>query len=96
MVIGVLKLVLSLDGAFSLKEKRGIIKSILKKMKSRFNVSVAEIGLNDKWKSAVIGAVCVTNEASHADSMLANMVNFVESDGRTVVVDYSTEIIHVK
>lgn len=95
MVVGVCRIVLSIDEAFSLKEKRHIVKSIIERVKSRFNASVAEVELNDKWKCAVIGIACVSNETSHADSMMANIVNFVESDGRTQLVDYSTETIWV-
>lgn len=95
MVIGVCRIVLSIDEVFSLKEKRHIVKSIIERLKSRFNASVAEVDLNDTWKNAVIGIACVSNEAAHADSMMANMVNFVENDGRAVLVDYSTENIFV-
>ncbi|MDP4093431.1 MAG: DUF503 domain-containing protein [Bacillota bacterium] len=95
MVIGVCKIVLSLDDVFSLKEKRHIIKSIIERLRSRYNASIAEVELNDTWKNAVIGISCVSNEAGHADSMLATIVNFVENDGRAVMVDYSTELIHV-
>jgi len=95
MVVGVCKIVLSLDDVFSLKEKRHIIKSIIERLKSRYNASIAEVGLNDEWKNSVIGIACVSNEASHVDSIMANMVNFVENDGRAVMVDYSTEKIHI-
>ncbi|MCR4434837.1 MAG: DUF503 domain-containing protein [Clostridiales bacterium] len=94
MVIGVCKIILSIDEAFSLKEKRHILKSIIERLKSRYNASVAEVDLNDAWKNAVIGVACVSNETKHADSMMSNIVNFVESDGRAFLVDYSTEIIH--
>lgn len=95
MVIGVCRIILSIDEVYSLKEKRHIVKSIIERLKSRYNASVAEVDLNDKWKNAVIGIACVSNEVGHADSMMANMVNFVENDGRAVLVDYSTETIHV-
>lgn len=95
MVIGVCKIVLMLDEAFSLKEKRHIVKSIIERLKSRFNISAAEVELNDKWKNAVIGIVCVSNDTGHADSMLSSVVSFVENDGRAVLVDVSTETIHV-
>jgi len=95
MVIGVCRIELSLSEVFSLKEKRHILKSIIDRLKSRYNVSVAEVGLNDKWKNAVIGVACVSNETGHADSMLDNVVKFVENDGRVVLVNYSTEIINV-
>lgn len=96
MVIGVCKIVLHIDEVFSLKEKRHVIKSIIEKLRSRFNASIAEVGANDKWQNAVIGISCVSNEAGHADSMMANIVNFVENDGRAMLVDYSTEIIYVE
>ncbi len=95
MVIGVCKVVLAIDEVFSLKEKRHIVKSLVERVKSRFNASVAEVDLNDKWKRAVIGISCVSNETGHADSMMAGIVNFIENDGRAVLFDYSTEIIHV-
>jgi uncharacterized protein len=95
MVIGVCRMVLTIDNAFSLKEKRHIIKSLIERLKSRFNASVAEVDLNDMWKNAVIGVACVSNESGHADSMLSNIVNFVENDGRALLIDYSTEIIHL-
>jgi uncharacterized protein len=95
MVIGVCRIVLSIDAVFSLKEKRHIVKSLVDRLRSRFNASIAEVDLNDKWQRAVIGVACVSNEAGHADSMLATIVNFVENDGRAVMVDYTTETIHV-
>lgn len=95
MVIGVCRIILSIDEAFSLKEKRHIVKSIIERLRSRFNASISEVELNDKWKNAVIGAACVSNGAAQADSMLASIVNFVENDGRAVLIDYTTETIHV-
>lgn len=95
MVIGIIKMELSLHEVFSLKEKRHIIKSIIERIKSRFNTSIAEVDLNDKWKSAILGAACVSNDAVHVDRILSNIANFVENDGRAVLVDVTTEKIYV-
>jgi hypothetical protein len=95
MVIGVCKVVLSIDDAFSLKEKRSVVKSLIGRIKSKYNVSVAEVDLNDTWKNAIIGIACVTNENAHADRMMTDIVDFIEKDGRAVLEDYSTETIHV-
>lgn len=95
MVIGICKIKLQIDSAFSLKEKRHIIKSIIERLKSRFNASIAEVELNDTWKSCILGIACVSNEAGHADSMMANIVNFVENDGRAMLVDYTTENLFI-
>ena len=96
MVIGVCKIVLSLDDVFSLKEKRHIVKSIVERLRSRFNASVSEVDMQDLWKNAVIGVACVSNDTGVADSVMAGIVNFVENDGRAVLIDYSTEIIHAE
>lgn len=95
MIIGVCKVVLAIDDAFSLKEKRHFLKSLIERLRSRFNASVAEVDLNDKWKNAAIGISCVSNEVGHADSMITNIVNFIKNESRAILVDYSTEIIHV-
>ena len=95
MVIGVCRIVLKFDEVFSLKEKRHIVKSLIERLKSRFNISAAEVELNDKWKNAVIGIACVSNESGHADSMMSTVINFVGNDGRVEVMDVSTETIHV-
>jgi len=87
MVVGVCRVILNINEAFSLKEKRQVVKSIVERVKSRFNASVAEVGFNDKWKNAIIGI--------SSDSMMANIVNFIENDGRVELVDYSTENIYV-
>ena len=55
----------------SLKDKRHIIKSIIGRIQSRFNVSIAEVGLNDSWKTSIIGFACVTNDTSHANQILS-------------------------
>lgn len=95
MIVGVLRMELSLDEVFSLKDKRQILKSIIERLKSRYNASIAEVDLNDTWKNAVIGVSCVSNDAKHVDSMLNNIVNFVENDGRAVLFNYNTEKIYI-
>ncbi len=86
---------LSLESAFSLKDKRQIVKSIIERLKARYNASIAEVDLNDTWKNAVIGVSCISNDAKHIDSMLNNIVNFVENDGRAVLFNYNTEKIYI-
>lgn len=95
MVIGICKVVLSIGDAFSLKEKRSVVKSLINRVKSKYNASIAEVDSNDAWKSAVLGIACVTNETAHADSMMSDIVDFIDRDGRAILMDYSTEIIHI-
>jgi len=95
MVIGTCKAILRIDGAFSLKDKRRTLKSVLERIKSKFNVSAAEIDKNDVWNIAVIGIACVSNDAGYTDGLLQAVVNFLDSDPRIEVIDCTTETIHL-
>ena len=92
MIIGSCKIYLEAEWVFSLKDKRMIVKSLVEKIRHKFNVSVAEVENNDVHKSIVIGIACVTNETSHADSIINNVINFIENNTDAVIVDVITEI----
>ncbi len=79
MVVGVCEIEFYLPGVSSLKEKRGIVKSLLARLRSTFNVSAAEVDLQDLWQSARIGVAVVTNSAHHADQVYHNVLAWLES-----------------
>lgn len=93
MIVGTCKVYFSADWVCSLKEKRMIVKSIIDKTKNKFNVSVAEIENQDVHRSVVIGFVCVTNETHHANSMIDNVLNYMEKITDAVVDDIVIEIL---
>lgn len=68
--IGVLTLELKIDHAHSLKDKRHVVKSLKEKLRSRFNVAVAEIDYQDVWNRSVIAAVTVSPDRSRAEQVL--------------------------
>ena len=55
----------------------------------------AVLQAQDSWNRCEIGITCVSNEAAHADSMLATVINFIESNGWLEITDYSTELVYV-
>lgn len=93
MIIGSCIVEIMIYEANSLKDKRQVIKSLIGKLKSRFNVSVAEVGLNDKWRHGLIGFACVTNDTVHANKMISNVINFIEKDTRVEIIDTEIEIL---
>lgn len=94
MYTGVCKATLKIDGAFSLKDKRRTVKSILDKIKSRYNVSAAQIDTDDIWNRAVIGIACVSNDEVYTESLLQSVILYLESDPRIEVLNLITESIH--
>ncbi len=93
MVVGVLTMELFMAEASSLKSKRRILKSLLDKMKSRFNVAVAEVGDQDRWQHSTVGVTCVTNDAAHAHRMMSMVVKFVENMGTVEILRVQTELL---
>ena len=93
MIIGTCTVTLRISWASSLKEKRMVIKSLMDRMKNKFNISVAEVDEQDNHKIAVIGFACVTNEVKHADSMLNNILNFIEDNTEAEIQDSFIEIL---
>jgi len=70
MVVGVLRLTLYIQGASSLKDKRQVVRKVVDRLRSRFNVTVAEVGDNDVWQRAVIGIAAVANDRSFVNEVL--------------------------
>jgi len=82
---------LSLGDIFSLKEKRQIIKSIIDRIKNRYNVSIAEVDMQDVKRRAVIGMACVSNSSKLIDRQLDLILNLLESDGRFTIEEIYRE-----
>jgi len=82
MIVGVLTTHLSMQGVTSLKGKRSIIKSLIGRLKSRFNISIAEVDHQDSKTSAVIGISIVSNDTHFIDQQFDAIINFMRNDGR--------------
>ena len=93
MVVGILTVKLYIGGANSLKEKRRVLKSLIDRIKARFNVSIAEVGELDAWQHSVVGISFVSNEQAHASRVLAAVVNFIEQQGAVQLVDFQTDLL---
>jgi hypothetical protein len=86
MVVGVIGWELEIFGAQSLKQKRGVVKSLKERLHNRFNVSVAETNFHDLWQRAELTACVVSTDRQHADSVLQNADQFVNADYRARVI----------
>lgn len=68
--IGVLTLEILLQNAHSLKDKRHVVKGLKDRLRSKFNVAVAEIDYQDLWQRAAVAVVTVASDHGHAESVL--------------------------
>ena len=95
MVVGALKIVMVIHDNRSLKGKRKVVRSIVDRIKNRFNVAVAEVGANDLWQRIEIGICTVANDRRHVDASLTNVLAFTESLYLAEIVDSKLEILNV-
>jgi uncharacterized protein YlxP (DUF503 family) len=96
MIVGAAIVRLHLPASRSLKDKRQVVKSVVERVKGRFNVSVAEIGEHDVWQVAEIGIACATNQPGHADDILRTVVDFIEESRLDVeVLDVISDVVTV-
>ena len=79
-MIATLTIHLHLPACSSLKEKRSRIKPLISRLHRQFNVSVAEMDLQDQWQEAVLVCAMVGNGRGHLESALQNVAKWVEAN----------------
>ncbi len=92
MIIGTGKIYLLVHSSHSLKDKRMVVKSIIDKVKHRYNVSIAEIDNQDFQQSIVIGIACISNEKKQVIKVINQVLRYIEANTEAVVEDIETEI----
>ena len=95
MVVGTLKIQFLLSDNRSLKGKRKVVRSMVDKVKARFNVAIGEVGSNDKWQTIELGISAVGNDRRFVDSSLNHILDFLESLYLAQVVDAQMELFNV-
>jgi len=94
MTVGVCKVELQIPANRSLKEKRRVVKSLKDRVQGRFEVAIAEVDRLDEYQRATLGIACVSNDARHADEILAKVVGFIEGSPDALVLDYQIDLVH--
>jgi uncharacterized protein YlxP (DUF503 family) len=93
MFVGVLRLTFHVPHARSLKDKRRIVLRFRDRIRSRFDVSIAEVEAQDKLQRAIFGVSVVSSEAAVCDSVLEQVARAAETQEDAVLTDRQTEIV---
>ena len=79
-MLATLTIHLHLPACASLKEKRGQIKPLISRLRREFNVSAAEMDLNDHWQEAVIACAMIGNDRAYLQSAMQNVAQWIKSN----------------
>jgi uncharacterized protein YlxP (DUF503 family) len=93
VTIGILKLTLFIHQSNSLKERRMALHSVKAKLRNHFNVAVTQIDDEDKWQKATLAVVSVGRDRKIVNSLLSEVVNFVNRFHNLYIIDYEMELI---
>ncbi len=96
MVVGALMLTMHLGEAGDLKAKRKVVRSIIDRVRSKFNAAAAEVGGAGLWQRLELGFTVCGNEVAHVGNQLDEIARFVERLALAEVVDVRVEVMNLK
>jgi len=62
-----------IPGCQSVKDKRRVVNSLKDSLRSKYNVSVAEVDHQDKWQRSTVAVALVSESAQNLDSVLSGI-----------------------
>lgn len=79
--------------AASLKDKRSVVKRLVSRVRTKFNVAVAEVDTHDAWRTITLGVACVSTDRAHAHRVLEKVARAIESERVDAeMMDYRIEM----
>ena len=94
MAFGYAYLSVKINARRSLKERRGIVKSLISRARQQFNISIADLDLEPRPQSITIGVSAVANRSYYARGIIDRLVEFLDREliGIGEIVDVHIEI----
>jgi uncharacterized protein YlxP (DUF503 family) len=93
MFVGVLRVVLQIPGAQSLKDRRRVVRSFKDRVRARLPVSVAEVGDVESWQIATLGIAVVSGDATRCEEVLAAARRMATTLHDALLTDVRTEVL---
>ena len=91
MQISVMELRLFAPWVHSLKEKRMIVKSLIARIRNKFNVSIAETEHQDTHQIIGITMCCVFSNQADSHSVWNNILRFIEDNTEAEIIHINSE-----
>ena len=96
MIIAAAVITLILPENDSLKGKRRVVKSLIEKVRHKFEAAVAEVGDNDLWQKARIGVALVGNDSQLLSTRLEHIMKFMENQHLAEIIDSRVELCYLE
>ncbi|MBN1607190.1 MAG: DUF503 domain-containing protein [Polyangiaceae bacterium] len=94
MIVGVLRLVLQIPEANSLKARRSVVRSFKERVRARLPVTIAEIGDAERYQVASFGVAVVSSDARRCQEVLGRVASMARTLPDAVLADVAVELVH--
>ena len=79
-----------------MKGKRRVVKSLMERVRHKFDAAVAEVGDNDLWQKARIGVALVGNASQLLNTRLQQIMTFMENQYLAEIIDSQVELCYLE
>jgi uncharacterized protein YlxP (DUF503 family) len=93
MLVALERFDLRIPACGSLKQKRHVVKTLTSGLRSKFNVSVAEVDHHDLWQRATIAVSAVAGEGYHLRRVMHEVEKFVDRWAEVEVIDAELSLL---
>jgi uncharacterized protein YlxP (DUF503 family) len=94
MVVGVIRIDLRLFDVHSLKQKRSQVSRLLNRLRSKFPLSIAEVGFQDLMQRILVGASMTAGTEALIQSVFKSLEDEIYSSGTVEIIDFDIEYLH--
>jgi uncharacterized protein len=95
-MLAFLTLEIRVEAAHSLKDKRQVLRSLKDRLRTSFNVSVAELDPSHLWNQATIGVVSISHSRDYLDGLMKNVeraANRIANNAGAEITDSFVEFL---
>lgn len=93
MIVGICTIAIFLPESRSLKDKRRVLKSLKDRLRSKHNVSVAEVDGQELWQRATLGIAAVSNSRVPLERLFAVIQSEIQRHIPGEIIDQEIEFV---
>jgi uncharacterized protein YlxP (DUF503 family) len=93
MIVGAAIVEIRIHGSHSLKQRRGVVRSITRRVGNRYNLSIAEVGGQDTWQRAELGLCSAGTDRPRVRALIESAVAFIEELHLAEIIAVDIEVL---
>ena len=93
MIVGAAIVEIRIHGSRSLKQRRGVVRSITQRVSNRYNLSIAEVGGQNTWQRAELGLCSAGTDRQRVRSLIESAVAFIEELHLAEIIAVDIEVM---